>query len=361
MELTMSTQSSTHTVLPAAAIDVGFFSTKLSYGTRSGPNGTEISVDQFPSLSSRTSSDFKSLPNSVQHDGAYVMVDDVSYFVGKSVLQLMGSAGGLRAPHANYSETPTYKALMLGAFHYMARHYKTDGSLTIKNLVLGLPLSTIFSHGELLKKSAVGEHVIPSVLPGGRDIRVTVQNVVVVCQPQGALMNYSYQLGKNVGKDKMLVLDLGGGTFDWFIVDAMKPNYIISGAAPIGALACVTAVCDLLNPRFKSDPAVLSKIDVALRNNDESVRIAGNDHLLAPLWPTVHSVVKEGLEQMLKKVGSLDSMDHILLTGGGAKLLEHSAKTELAEFSKIIIVDKDPVFANVRGFHLIAQMIGGQP
>ncbi len=172
-------------------------------------------------------------------------------------------------------------------------------------------------------------------------------------------MSYSYQLAKNIAKEKVLVLDLGGGTFDWFISDCMKPNYLLCGAAPVGALACVTAVCDLLHPRYKSDPTVLNKVDIALRENAEFVLIAGTEHPLKDLWPTVRSVVKEGLEQMLIKVGSLDGMDRILLTGGGAKLLEQSAISVLSEYKQMMVIDTDPVSSNARGFHLIAQMVGG--
>jgi plasmid segregation protein ParM len=309
----------------------------------------------MPSLAPCLSGPVHDLPAATQHDGVLLELDGVGYFVGKSSPHLVDGRGGLRAATTDYSETPSYKALLLGALYYIAKKKGATGSLTIQQLTLGLPLSTVFTHATRLKKMAQGEHTLPC--PSGKGtIMVYVKNVVVVAQPQGALTSLARKLGKSITKERVLVLDMGGGTFDWFVADGMRPNYLLSGAAPMGVLACASAICDKLDPNYKSDTAVMAKVDKALRERSPSVRITGQDLDMAALWPVAENVLKSAIDQMMKKVGSLAGMDHILLTGGGAELLFRCVPSTLRRYESIITVDSDPLYSNVRGFHLIAQM-----
>ena len=356
----MAPPSVTHSMIPVAGLDIGFFSTKFTIGSASGPSGSQILVDHFPSLAAKSAhKTLPHLPNAAALDGTIVTVGEVDYFVGKSVLSMMGAAGGARAASDNFCQTQTYYALMLGAFHYMAAHQGGTGNLVIGTLTLGLPLNTVFTHGEFVKTLAEREHTIPSPGSPDKQIKVLVRNVIVVAQPQGAMVNYTSGLKRAVKADEQaLVLDMGGGTFDWFICDGeFQPNYSLCGAAPIGALACASVICERIQAGLKKDPRTLEKVDRALRNDEPTVRITGVDHEMASYWPLAESLIEEVLEQMQKQVGSLAGMDHILLTGGGAGLLHRVVRKTLSDFERITVIDSDPVFSNVKVFYRISKMM----
>ena len=353
--------SQVHTIIQHAGLDIGFFSTKFTLGKRQGPLGSELLVDQFPSLATKSPQKIlPQLPNTEPLDAVVVEVDDVDYIVGKSVLSMVGAAGGARAQSLDFCLTPAYKSLFLGALYYMAKHRGGNGNLVINHMVVGLPLNTVFIHAEFLKKMVMGEHLIPCPGQPGRMLTVKVNHVIVVAQPQGAVVNFTSGLDRKIKpKEHALVLDMGGGTFDWFICNGnYAPNYMLCGAAPIGALAFAALICDRIKPGLKNQPRVIEKVDEALRSDDLTFRITGVDYNVSDYWPLVTGLLEESLQQMMMQVGALDTIDHILLTGGGAGILKKIAQTRLAAYKKIMVMDEDPVYSNAKGFYRIAEMMG---
>jgi hypothetical protein len=164
-------------------IDVGFFSTKFSRGTTDSDSNQQIEVDQFPSLAPVPTTPPIQLPGTLPHDGGFIHVDGTNYWVGKSVGQLVRSGFGIRNANPNFSRTPEYKALLLGSFYYMARHHGAKHGLVIDNLVLGLPLTTVFTHATDLKAMAQGEHLIPVPGDESRQMKVVVKRVAVLIDP----------------------------------------------------------------------------------------------------------------------------------------------------------------------------------
>lgn len=342
--------------IPALAIDVGFFSTKFTLGRAIQDDKSEIKFDLIPSLAPRINGGLHSLPTAAELDGVLIEVEPgVSHFVGKDVYHTT-NASGTRAVISNFSVSSAYKALFLGALYYVARHLGCNGGLAIKQLVLGLPLSTIYSHSAGLKTFAEGDHVIPNPALPGKTMRVNVHEALVVAQPQGALMNYGVDKLGSPSEHTTLVLDMGGGTFDWFVSNGMKPNHQRCGAAPIGALACAATICDQIHPELRHDAEIMARVDRALWDSTPTVKITGRDYTMADYMPAVKGVLHDAIEQMQKSVGSLRNVDAILLTGGGAKLRNSVIVDMLPEVSHLIEIDKDPVSSNVRGFHMIAEI-----
>lgn len=357
----MVVQSRVHKKIPAAGIDIGFFSTKFSLGETLGQSGSQIVVDQFHSLAAQLSRPaLPQLPNSADLDAAVVTVQGVPYGVGKGVLSLLGPTGQVRAPSHDYCKSPAYHALLLGALFYIAKGAQCTGDLAIETLTLGLPLNTVYDHSEFVQALATGEHIVPAFGRPDATMKVIVQNAVVIAQPQGAIVNYTSGLKRNVKADEMcLVLDMGGGTFDWFVCAGdYVPDYERCGATNTGALACANVVCDSIKPGLKEDARTVAKIDLALRTGEPSVSIAGREHKLDLYWPMVSATLHKAMTQMRNQVGRLDGFDHILLTGGGATILHKVFLAEHAEYANITKLDDEPVFSNVKGFHRIAQYIG---
>lgn len=349
----MSTPLST-VDLPAIGIDVGFYSTKFTTG-RDPAKDNAIQVDQFPSQAPRYHHAGSALPLAKALDGATVSVDGVPHFVGKEVFNVV-EAHGAKAVVDDYSLSAAYKALFLGALAYIVKAHHFPAQLRIKRLVVGLPMSTVYSHSTKLRAAVEGAHTVPRMGDGAATCKVYVDAAVVVAQPQGALIHFGGRRAGRASNDTSLVLDMGGGTFDWFVSEGMRPNLPRCGAAPIGMLKCATVACDMLNPRYRNDPKILARVDEALRNSAEFVRITGKDHPMEQFGNAIGTVLNEALDQMLKSVGSLDNIDEILLTGGGARLLHTPLTTRLRDYAHTIQVDPEPVYSNVRGFHTLGEV-----
>ncbi len=349
-----------HKKIQAAGIDVGFFSTKFSTGEALGQSGTEILVDQFPSFAARLDGPFK--PRKDASDSVDVVTidyKDVQFKVGKSVMSFLGSNTRARSSNEEYCKSAGYMALMMGAFFYIAKANDCRGNLAIEHLTIGLPLNTIMTHDEYLAGVVSGEHVIPSPFDPATDMKVIVRNVTVVAQPQGAIVNFTNRLASKVKEEDMcLVLDMGGGTFDWFVCDgALQPDYARCGATNRGALGCANAVANAMCPGLQNDPRSVSKIDRALRCGEESVTIGPDVFHLEKYWPAVQETLEEALTEMAGRVGMLNTIDHILFTGGGATILMKAFLTKFPALAKTSILDHEPVYSNVRGFHQISHLM----
>ncbi|MFM7461249.1 MAG: hypothetical protein ACKO15_10495, partial [Burkholderiales bacterium] len=133
------------------AIDLGFGYTK--YTTRNPQPGSPGMVTrQFPSVCVPVTSDnaFVDLdPHSTMKsiETVRVVLEDRAFDVGPEAAQLL--AGGTGRTHdQDYSRTPNYEALMLGALFYMSEP-------VIDRLVLGLPVSRFrFSKARLVERFA---------------------------------------------------------------------------------------------------------------------------------------------------------------------------------------------------------------
>ncbi len=350
----MSSATAT-TTLPAIGVDVGFFSTKFTTGRRD-KSTRAVEVMQFPSVAPRISSSMKAITAADRLSGALVEVEPGAlHFVGKDVYQVAPTTGA-RAVTNDYSQSSDYKALFLGALYHIAKEHNVKDALCIDTLVAGLPLSTVYTHASELTSFIKGEHKVPHPLHSDTVLLVHVLNAIVIAQPQGALVAHGVEAASSSHPDfNTLVLDMGGGTFDWFMARGIRPNRALSGAAPIGALACAAAICDEIKPGLKDNPDVMARVDKALREGAEAVRVTGRDYAMETFEPVVSRVLADAIEQMRKSVGSLDSVDKILVTGGGARLMDKAFRVAMPEYAHLLEMDREPVASNVRGFHAIAE------
>lgn len=115
-------------------------------------------------------------------------------------------------------------------------------------------------------------------------------------------------------------------------------------------------MCDQIHPDLKDDNEILARVDLALREGAQTVKITRRDYAMQQYWPAIKVVLQDAIEQMQKSVGSLRSIDAILLTGGGANLLAKVAADMLPDFTHLMEIDANLVGSNVRGFHVIAEL-----
>jgi hypothetical protein len=111
-------------------------------------------------------------------------------------------------------------------------------------------------------------------------------------------------------------------------------------------------VARAISPRAATDDRVHRRIDEAMRQRQPSVTVAGKDHHLNDYEGVVRSVARLGLAAMLRSVERLDSIDRVLLTGGGAAFYAEGLRDM---FGDRVVIDPDPVFGNVKGFAAYGQ------
>src|SRR3989449_7448001 len=262
----------TPVVVDVRAVDVGYFSTKLTLGRKLVGNASTIATALFPSLAPRLPANM-SMQTALhgKPDGSAVDVDDVNYFVGRDAI-LYSSGREPREVLADYSMTEKYHALMRGAFHYIAQDAKATSELVIRHLVLGLPLNTFGENRDRLAARAAREHLLPDPTNPGAMRRITVEKASII------------------------------------------------------------------------------------RDKAPSFTTAGNTYELAPYTSAIEAVLKESTDKMVARLGSLDNLDLILFTGGGAKVYFEFFKSRYPKFTNIMFMDDDPFFSNVKGFHVAGEI-----
>lgn len=339
----------------ARAIDVGYYNVKFSLGRGMHAGQTLINANLMPSLAPRLSSHVSMLsPGTLAADGCVIEINGVRYFVGRGAV--FNSSGIEPRPILpDYALSDKYLALTRGALNYMAEAEGSPDELIIEHLVVGLPLNTFTQYKDELQRRTTGKHIISLACETGKR-RITVEDVSVLVQPQGALINFNTQ---HVGQVDgwLLVVDPGGGTLDWFLTKGRQPNWQRSGAYSKAMLACATAVCDRINPDWKNQFEIVERIDEAIRSRTPTFKVGPTTYELKDYWQTVESVLDESIRYMLGIVGATDNLDRILLTGGGAAVYFNHMREHYPKLAALVHMDSDPVYSNVRGFQVVSEMM----
>jgi plasmid segregation protein ParM len=349
-------KADTTATVEVRAIDVGYFSTKLTLGRKLNGDSNSIATAIFPSLAPRLAAGMgRSIALSGKTNGCVVDVGGASYFVGHDVT-LHCSGREPREVLDDYSRTDKYKALLLGALHYIAEDAGAGHELTIRQLVLGLPMNTFAENRDALRDLATGEHMLPDSREPGAYRRVTVQKTTVIVQPQGALVSNGLE-DRSLGDGWAVVVDAGGGTLDWYVAKGRQPNWNRSGAHPKSMIACANAVADRINPVWRDNFDIIERIDKAIRTKAPIFKTGNRSYDLAPYAKDIEDVLRESTTKLISTVGTLDSVDRIIFTGGGATVYYEYFRQQFPEYSAAMVIDSDPVFSNVRGFQVAGEML----
>ena len=338
------------------------------------PEGEMVCM-HYPSLAVPSDAQSMRNLNSRHRDTVDVDVDGKLYEVGKDILKAVTGNDVGREIGENWSQSSTYKAVMLGALHYM----DVD---EIDVLVLGLPVNQYLSEGKckLLQDAYAKEHK----LPNGRTVKV--KEVLIRPQPYGGFIDLgnniedlnalitakrNFHLKENkvdigfenlensvdlVNKHCVLVVDPGEYTLDWLLVDHGDINTKASGAAnDSGRHRIVRDVARALEQDLGRSipPASLPAINEALRTNTK-LKLGGQIHDLSKYEGVIAQSVADPISRLIEGLRGLeDKIDLILLVGGHPAMYE----AELAKrFPFVpIFLPKDALYSNVRGFQLLGE------
>lgn len=341
------------TDLGIRAVDVGYFNVKYTLGRKQVDESWPIATGIFPAMAPRLATNTpRESFGSAKLDGFVVEVDGVHYFVGRDFS--FTSTGIEPRPIAEgYCTTAKYLAQLRGALQYMAQDASAGSEVVIRHLVVALPLNTFGKYRTVLEKRIEGEHLLP--MAGGSTRRITVERVSVIVQPHGALLNFG-AASRGLMEGWTLVIDPGGGTLDWYVASKDRPNWPRSGAYPKAMLACAYAVADKIEPAWRDQHEIISRIDEALREGRQCFKVGPREYALAEYQSTIDAVIEESVEKMFAKVGPVDDIGQILITGGGATVYHRYLCEKRPELKAMMRIDADPVFSNVRGFHIFGEM-----
>ena len=318
------------------AVDVGSGNTKFVTGIA----GNEIRCASFPSVAYPSSGETPHWPASERRKTVCIPVGPLFYEVGPDV-GLAADTFRAKQLHDEYTESPEYMALLRGALSMMKVPH-------IDLLIVGLPVALFSLKKSALEKTMAGEHQIG----GGKT--VTVAKAMAVAQPQGALVHYAAEHKKmaTIGTEQSLVIDPGSRTFDWLVTRGMRlvqkqSHSINRGMSDVLRLLAAEISKDVGSPYRDYDA-----IDLALRSGKSPV-IFQKPYDMGRHLPLAESVAQQAVSTMRQWIETPESLQNIILVGGGAFLFKKAVK---AAFPKHRIHEvKEPMFANVRGFQLAGQ------
>lgn len=356
------------------SIDLGYGLCKLISDVQS--NGT-LECMHYPSLA--VPADAQSMRNlNVRHrDTVDVEVNGKIYETGLDILKAMAGNDVGHEIGENWSKADTYKAVMLGALHYM----NLD---TIDILVLGLPVNQYLSEEKC--NQLADAYAQKHALPNGRT--VDVKKVVVRPQPYGGYIDLGNHLSDlneliekkaahhqkteqvDIGISTMkspsdlvseycvLVVDPGEYTLDWLLVDHGDINTKASGAAnDSGRHRIINDVHRALEQDLGRSipPAILPAINEALRNGSR-LKLGGKVVDLSKYDTVIAQSVADPISRLIEGLRGLeDKVDLILLVGGHPAM--YQAELEKRFPYVPIFMPKDSLNSNVRGFQRLGEAI----
>jgi len=318
------------------AVDVGSGNTKFVTGVTEA----EIRCASFPSIAYPSSGEMPQWPASERRKTVCIPVGPLFYEVGPDV-GLAADTFRAKQLHDEYTESPEYMALLRGALSMMKVPH-------IDLLIVGLPVALFTLKKAALEKAMVGSHQVG----GGKT--VTVGKAMAVAQPQGALVHYAaeHQKIETIGNEQSLVIDPGSRTFDWLVTRGMRlvqkqSHSINRGMSDVLRLLAAEISKDIGTPYRDFDA-----IDLALRTGKAPV-IFQKPYDMKKHLPLAESVAQQAVSTMRQWIETPESLQNIILVGGGAFLFKKAVK---AAFPKHRIHEvKEPMFANVRGFQIAGQ------
>lgn len=271
-------------------------------------------------------------------DGYEVIVGGKPYRTCFDPARVVSTARNLGA---NYSTTDEYRAL----FH---TSLLMTGRTKIDYLVTGLPM-------EQFKDGKTAEQ-IESWMTGAHEVQpgrvVTVLKTKVIAQPYGGFMEFLYRHsdGVDVETATIMVIDPGTYSVDWSVFTRLSPMTELNSSSTKASYVML----DLVASAIRRDHGVsvpVGDLESNVIEGRSSMMVGGeivelNSYIKAAAKELVPDVMVE-IMGVLKKSRT---PDRVVLVGGGAMFYEEALREELG--NKVVVVPKDPVSANARGFFL---------
>lgn len=260
-----------------------------------------------------------------------------------------------------------------GKARYNGKSFKIEALIGIANIlepgtkdrirvVTGLPssLSKNNSVAEEIKKMLIGEHTIKSVKWDQiDDIQFEIVDVIVVPQPLGTLYNFVFD-EKSKAPDqtllaqRALVVDIGFGTTDLAMLEGSRVRGTFG--FELGVSDYIANLQEEVNNKFPEASIYAlnpHQFDVALLKSTTVETPFGKYDLAALVEKHKEIQAKRVYESVMGLGLEYNKFYRIILTGGGSLQYEKYLK-QLFNDPRLIL-QKDAVTANAKGFFLLGQ------
>jgi len=320
-------------------IDIGYSNLKLAFGPDDG-EATTVLRPAGAAPADRFGSRFD---GGAQSDFLHVLVDDEPFIAGVSADRAQMWE---RSLHADYSKTPSYKALMHAGM-------LLSGMEEIDVLVTGLPVSQFQDAAKRaeLEKKFVGKHQITPKRS------VQVNQVKVIAQPVGGLIDYMNQQDEEkngflLEDARVLVVDPGFFSLDWVLVANGELQRQSSGTSVKASSVVLEHAARLIGEDHGGTPTT-ETLENAVRGKKPSILVMGQRVDIAPYIERASQAMASVTADAIQKSLRTESMspDIVVMVGGGAKFFEKAVREA---FSKLkVVMPEAPVFSPARGFWLM--------
>ncbi len=322
-----------------AAIDIGYFNTKALLNDDGGETPTKTLI--MPSLTPEPASHQSTQGAPARLDTLPVTVNGKTYALGPDSF-LLKKINDVPLLHEKFCESDKYMALFKGALGWLKKE-------RINQLVVGLPVHLLSKHSAKVQQLFTGTHQIND------EIQVTVDQVMVVAQPLGALIDYSSQQKDwtTFSNNTHLVIDPGGYTFDWIMARGLKQMSHHSGAVNVGLMHYFKRIAELITAKRGESYHNTFAISEGFQKN--RFRISGHAYDLDQHKNEAEDVFNDAINALVNNVGAGEEIDSIILVGGGGVFVSQLIRSTFPSHP-LITVD-DAVMSNVRGFYEISRQI----
>lgn len=270
----------------------------------------------------------------INNNAIQVIVDGESYIVGESNGEYISDADKLKTESNR-------KNLILCTLTSIALAYPKDEEIDI-TLVVGTPVSLFAKQKDQLKE-------VMSKLPNsiyvnktGLKHKINVKEVLVF--PQG--ISTVFRHFKEISDNSSMVIDIGGGSVDVSEFSGLK---VVEKATYFdGMLVLYEKIAQFINnehyTNFKSDQIYGLLERGFFTANGERVSMS-----------IVSDLIEHHVSELMTKINrsfSINNVDNVFLTGGGAKQL----RPYLQQYISNIQVENNAQFSNANGFEYMAKL-----
>jgi len=329
------------------AVDIGYNAVKAL--------GTNGATAHFPSeVGTPITGETFSMAQAKQARMVIKRPEGQTWPVGETALKQSRYHAGRRDPE--WVLTETWEVLLCAALSEI--HKGTVNT----SLVTGLPLEHWAALADPLSERLIGEHRFKR--NGGRWQAVTIDDVVVITQPYGSLLDQAMAdtgrilPGSPFAEGTVAIADLGGNTLNLLVTDALEEVGQWTQGDGLGLLPALDAIARDIH---RAHPGITPKArEVSSWLAAGSFPYQGKEHDIGPFAePHLEPLVNMVLNRFSEAWPEPGRYSAVLLTGGGALALGKSLKARMNGVYANVTIAEGAHLANVRGYLKLARDLWG--
>lgn len=210
----------------------------------------------------------------------------------------------------------------------------------INKVVIGLPINQYKANKIHLK-----QHIENNRCATINDRQLIIEDVEIAPEGAAAYYNLSQSNLQRIGKNQLIIVDIGGLTTDITLFVNNKITKVLT--IPVGMLNMYQDIISYINTTYTQN-LVLEDAEEIIK---EGLMLKGKKIDVS----FISSILKRHFDSIYKELQLKFNVDkgYIYLTGGGSEILQYAFKNRLNN----VIVSNDCLFDNTIGFRKIGESL----